>query len=244
MKKKHWMVKTGNFLFRYRGQIPVFFFLLALVFVIIFPRNPGQGENLRIFFYFLVSLTGLFIRIDTIGHVPPGTSGRNRTRQVAETLNTSGWYSIFRHPLYIANYLLYLGPLLLTESVVFILFYLVILGMYYKLISLAEDDFLAGKFGDVFTSWESKTPAFLPVFNHYKPPLYPFSLKKVLINEYHMILEIPLAFTAMITARIYGLTGRFHVPIFWIVVLAVTIVVWIAMEIYHHHEKRKWQVQT
>ena len=56
-----------------------------------------------------VSFLGLFIRIVTVGRAPIGTSGRNTREQVANTLNTTGIYSLVRHPLYLGNYLVFLG---------------------------------------------------------------------------------------------------------------------------------------
>ncbi|MGB8874133.1 MAG: hypothetical protein WCC75_12145, partial [Desulfobaccales bacterium] len=43
------------------------------------------------------------------GLPPRGTSGRNTQGQVAETLNTTGIYSLVRNPLYLGNFLIWLG---------------------------------------------------------------------------------------------------------------------------------------
>ena len=57
--------------------------------------------------FLAVSLLGEAIRIITVGHAPRNTSGRNTTEgQVADVINTSGIYSIIRHPLYVGNFLL------------------------------------------------------------------------------------------------------------------------------------------
>lgn len=45
----------------------------------------------------------------TIGQVPKGTSGRNTSQQVADTLSTDGVYSVVRHPLYLGNFLMCMG---------------------------------------------------------------------------------------------------------------------------------------
>ncbi len=59
----------------------------------------------------VISFFGLALRVIVVGHAPYGTSGRNTREQVADTLNTTGMYSIVRHPLYLANYLIILGEL-------------------------------------------------------------------------------------------------------------------------------------
>jgi len=234
-------IKTGNVLFRYRGQIPVFLYLCVLILIFLLDHDPVPGAEWRIFFYLLVSLAGLLIRIDSVGHAAPQTSGRNREKQVAGELNTSGWYSIFRHPLYIANFLLYLGPVLVTEDPVIIIPFIFIVSIYYKLISLAEDDFLKNKFGDVHAEWAEKTPGFIPVFSHYKPPIYPFSWSRILMNEYHILIEIPVAFLAVTAVKNFSSFGTWHPGLFWILTLPVCFLMWLVLQIRHKREKQKWR---
>ncbi|MGC9453013.1 MAG: methyltransferase family protein, partial [Oceanipulchritudo sp.] len=44
-----------------------------------------------------------------------GTSGRNTKQQVAYSLNTTGFYSVVRNPLYLGNFFMYLGIALFTH---------------------------------------------------------------------------------------------------------------------------------
>jgi protein-S-isoprenylcysteine O-methyltransferase Ste14 len=69
-------------------------------------RSDGLWEAICV----AVSLVGLGIRIATVGHAPGGTSGRRTVGgPSALALNTSGMYSVVRHPLYLGNYFQWLG---------------------------------------------------------------------------------------------------------------------------------------
>ena len=103
--------KTGNWLFRWRSYLPltvIGIFLLALRDY----ESPGPGEYSELLwevFCLNVCFFGISIRILTIGRTPKGTSGRNTKKQVADTLNTTGVYSVVRNPLYLGNFFMWLG---------------------------------------------------------------------------------------------------------------------------------------
>ncbi len=111
---------------------------------------------------FGISLTGLAMRAYIVGCAAPGTSGRNRGAQVAESLNTTGAYSLVRHPLYFANAIMWLGPLLYPRSFWPALVLVLVFWLYYERIMFAEEEFLRGKYGQAFLDWAARTPAFLP----------------------------------------------------------------------------------
>ena len=91
--------KQGNFLFKYRGQFPVILFLIAIPFVK-FPSSYIES-NLFVIISILLFILGYIIRFYTIATTPKNTSGRNTKKQIVETLNTKGVYSLVRHPLYL-----------------------------------------------------------------------------------------------------------------------------------------------
>ena len=101
--------KQGNFLFKYRGQLPVLLFLISIPFIFL-------SSEINSFFQFICNITsvfitliGLFIRFYTIGTTPKGTSKKYKQKQIADFLNSTEIYSIVRHPLYLGNYLIWLG---------------------------------------------------------------------------------------------------------------------------------------
>ena len=88
-----------------------------------------------------------WVRSYTIGTTPRGTSGRNTEEQVAEQLNSSGIYSTVRHPLYLGNYLMWIGIVLFTKSISFTIIVSLMYWLYYERIMFAEERFLERKFG-------------------------------------------------------------------------------------------------
>lgn len=187
MALKEEFEKQGNWLFRHRSILPIVILFIALVvFIQTITQNRNSlvcslGFELTCLF---IGLFGLAIRIYTVGHTPKNTSGRNTHEgQVADTLNTTGIYSIVRHPLYLGNFLMWLGPALLTENLWFIIVFILSYWVYYERIMFAEEQFLARKFGEVYTKWADSVPAFIPKFRPFSKPHFPFSIKKVLKKE-------------------------------------------------------------
>ncbi len=189
----------GNILFKYRGNIPLFFLLIALVVFIFEVKNsPLTYEDVFnsnfVYISFLVSLIGLFIRIYTVGHTPEGTSGRNTDNQVANELNSTGIYSTLRHPLYFGNFFMWLGAAMLTYNTWFVVAFVLTYWVYYERIMFAEEQFLRGKFGKAYTDWANSRPAFIPSFKNWTKNKYPFSIKKILKKEKNALAAIFIAF--------------------------------------------------
>lgn len=101
----------GTWLFRWRSYAPLLFIVLIAVALYGYrwPFPIYSYYQVYAWSCFGVSMLGLIIRCITIGHVPEGTSGRNTKQQSASELNTTGMYSILRHPLYVGNFFIGLG---------------------------------------------------------------------------------------------------------------------------------------
>lgn len=141
-----------------------------------------------------VSITGQLIRIITVGYTPANTSGRNREEQVADVINVTGIYSVVRHPLYLGNFLMWLGLAMLTRDFWFIVSFILLFWVYYERIMYAEEVFLLDKFGRSYERWAENTPAFIPAFRKYKKSDLHFSWKKILKNEKNGIAGIFVIF--------------------------------------------------
>ncbi len=195
--------QSGNILFKYRGQIPVLLFLLAvpLLFgsnrIFYFQLFLGQWQTLRIItvvLALLVSVCGLVIRAYTVSTTPKGTSGRNTSGQVAKILNTKGIYSIVRHPLYLGNYLIWAGVLLFTMNLYVFLIISLMYWIYYERIMFAEEAYLRSQFGEEFEQWAARVPAFIPKFRLFEPGNLQFSFKTFLRREYATLFSTVFSF--------------------------------------------------
>ena len=95
-------IAAGNRLFRWRSYLPLALVPLALL-ALREAGAPAGGTQLWRLGCLGLSLVGFAIRCVTKGTVPKGTSGRNTKRLKAAALNTTGMYSVVRHPLYLGD---------------------------------------------------------------------------------------------------------------------------------------------
>lgn len=186
--------KEGNLLFRYRSYLPLVLLAAGLLVGIFAARSAPARSAGYVGVCLAVSLVGVAVRVVTVGHTPAGTSGRNTAGQVAESLNTTGIYSLVRHPLYVGNFFMYLGLSMLAGSAWFVLVFVTVYWLYYERIMFAEEQFLRRKFGREFTDWAAATPAFVPSLKHYRRAAYAFSWKKVLKKEKNGVFALFLIF--------------------------------------------------
>ncbi len=189
--------QTGNWLFKRRGILPLL--ILPLVLVALrdseyFERFGNTVQTLWEVFCIGLSFLGLFIRALTLGWVREGTSGRNTQSQVAEELNTSGIYSIVRHPLYLGNFFIIFGMILFIQVWWLALIYALLFWIFYERIMFAEESFLERKFGDSYRDWARKTPIFFPDFRKWQKPKYSFSMRMILKREYSTFFGIIVGF--------------------------------------------------
>ena len=208
---------SGTWLFRRRSFVPLVFLVPLLVEMRNYHR-PMHCQSLQVTWEFCclaVSLVGLAARIITVGQRPAGTSGRNTDRQIADDLNTTGMYSIVRHPLYLGNFLMWLGIAISCLDWRLLLIFLLGFWLYYERIMLAEEKFLREKFGRQFDEWAAVTPAFIPRLSRWKRSSLPFSLRTVLRQEYTTFFLLPTAFVALEFVEHWVVERQFAVEPHW-----------------------------
>ena len=184
--------KQGNLLFKYRGQFPILLFLLVIPFV--YSNENMLDKDPTLIISYLISILGFLIRFITIGTTPKGTSGRNTKKQVADELNYMGMYSMSRHPLYLGNFLIWIGICLSTFSVYFVITVVLLFWLYYERIMFAEESFLIKKHGEKYLKWSNSVPAFVPNIFKYKKTEVSFSIISILRREYASILSAVVGF--------------------------------------------------
>lgn len=234
MALKEHFENSGNWLFRWRSYLP----LLLIIFVVgtILTNAPMDREEEENKNETLIEITGLFlsflglgVRIIVVGYKPRRTSGGNTTDQVADQLNTTGMYSIVRHPLYLGNFIIWFGITLLFESWQTTALVSLIFFLYYERIAFAEEKFLRNRFGKRYVTWADKTPAFMPRFRNWQSPELPFSLKKVIGKEYAGFFAIIVAFTAIEFLDDILTDQRLSIDSEWKVIFCIGLVIYISL---------------
>ena len=229
--------KQGNFLFKYRGQFPVLLFILSVPFVYLTDYSLVSYEKFNLFMFISISISilGFFVRFYTIGTTPKGTSGRNTKEQVADVLNSSGMYSMVRHPLYLGNYLIWLGISLASFNIYFAVIMSLLFWIYYERIMFAEERFLERKFGEDYLNWASKLPAFLPSILNFKKSDTNFSIITVLRREYASVLAALVGFTFIEVLRTYFSTNNWSISDCTVEMLVGTIVLVLILRSLKHY---------
>ena len=229
--------KIGNWLFKRRSFLPLIligfggFCYVFLLYCGIVSIHYWWVD----FLFLCVGFIGLGIRIFTVGFTPKGTSGRNTGEgQIAEQLNTTGIYSIMRHPLYVGNFFMWLAPALLMfapyhpEFIGFMcIFFFVV---YYRFIIFAEENFLERKFGQQFLEWKSKTPTYFPKFSLYKKSNLQFSLKNVLKREYNSFFSLVFTMTVLRMVGFLITQKQFYLDTPWLIIIFVSFFIFITLK--------------
>jgi len=185
------MEGLGARLFRSRSYLPI----PVLVLLLLTMHDPPLHGSVRALhgwdlFCLAVGLAGLAVRCMSIGYAADGTSSRRTRDLFTAELNTSGMYSIVRHPLYLGNYLLWLGPTLFCRSLPLVVIVTLLFWLYYERIMLAEEQQLRIQFGTNFEEWAKQTPAFIPRLRQWRAPRGEFRAHKVLLSESNSLLAL------------------------------------------------------
>ena len=208
---------SGKWLFRWRGYLPLALFVPVIAGL---SNSAGAGvqriDALWEAICVAVSLVGLAVRIATVGHAPGGTSGRRTVGgPSAIALNTSGLYSVVRHPLYLGNYFQWLGVAMLPGNPWVVVTISLIFWLYYERIMFAEEEYLRRLFPAEFVAWSAQTPAFIPDVARWKTAALPFCWRTAIQREYSGVFALvaAFAFVSMLDASLD--TRRLTIDPFW-----------------------------
>ena len=223
---------SGEFLFRWRSYVPLLLVAggVAALANFQYPFGSHTYDSLWDFLCYGISLSGLVLRIVTVGFVRRETSGRNTKGQVATELNTSGMYSIMRHPLYFGNFWMWFGASLFTREWWFVAITCLTFTVLYERIIFAEEHYLSEKFGQAYLDWANRTPAFLPRVRLWRNPDYSFSMRTVLRRENSTFLGVTTVFFLLETVSTYMVEGEFEGDKAWIIVFLFALVTYAVLK--------------
>ena len=229
----------GAWLFKHRSYLP----LLGLGLVLSrLPRFTylGDSHGTQLLWEALclaIGLSGLAIRVHVGGHAPSGASTRGTSAPRASILTTTGLYSVVRHPLYLANVIMWLSVTLFVHR--WLLTLLMTLGfwLYLERIMLAEEEMLRARFGAAWLEWAARTPAFVPNPRLWRPSEYRFSLRKALRREYAAFFALIATFTGLEVVADFMVTGRLRVDLVWGALFAISLGIFLVFRWLTHHTR-------
>jgi protein-S-isoprenylcysteine O-methyltransferase Ste14 len=149
-------------IFFYRGYLQGLFIALLVTYVWFFPAHSLLGGRLDTFADIVGIdnlVLGAILRIWAVSH--PGRHTRSRTIK-APSLITAGPYACVRNPIYLANFFIGLGLVVLAEAIILVPIYFIVFGLPYRKIVEQEENFLRNKFGEEFGRYCAVVPRWLP----------------------------------------------------------------------------------
>jgi protein-S-isoprenylcysteine O-methyltransferase Ste14 len=234
----HEFENSGNWLFKRRSWLPLLMVAAGIVMMYLGNRQAIIFDLRDEMIFLGVSVFGELIRIITVGFAPRNTSGRNTiTGQIADELNTTGLYSLVRHPLYVGNLFMWLGPVLFLRSVWFAIVFGLFYWLYYERIMFAEEQFLRRKFGETYDRWSETVSAFIPFTFRFLKPKLPFSFRNVLKREYNSFVNIFVIFFLLDGFRNYFLSEKIFFTKIWIWLFAGAVALWIIVRSIHKYTR-------
>jgi len=144
--------RIGAVLFRHRGWLPVPFLLVPLV-------ARGVMEPLNWIVGIALIVLGEAIRLS--GVAAAGTVTRRRSRTV-QRLVTYGVFAWMRNPLYVGNFLIWIGFTLISGVLWFIPVAVMLFAVEYTLIVRYEEGVLESIFGQEYLRYKATTPRWFP----------------------------------------------------------------------------------
>ena len=231
MRMNQEMQSQGQWLFRWRSYLPILFVVLFLPAFAShrYPFGSHFADLVLEAFCLFLGLFGLVIRCLVIGYAPKDTSGRNTKGQLAETLNTTGMYSLVRNPLYLGNFFMWAAPILMMHTWWLWVIYVLAFTLYYERIIVAEEAFLSRKFGEDYAQWASQTPAFFPRRVRWRKPELPFSWKHILRREYHGLFGLIVVMTCIEFVSDLCIQRAVIIDTFWAVLFTAGLIFYLTV---------------
>jgi protein-S-isoprenylcysteine O-methyltransferase Ste14 len=144
--------RIGAVLFRHRGWLPVPFLLVPLL-------AHGNADAMNWILGAVLIVFGEAIRL--AGVAAAGTETRRRSRTV-HRLVTYGIFAWMRNPLYVGNFLIWMGFTVISGVLWFIPVAIVLFAIEYTLIVRYEEGVLESTFGEEYLRYKERTSRWFP----------------------------------------------------------------------------------
>jgi protein-S-isoprenylcysteine O-methyltransferase Ste14 len=144
--------RIGGVLFRNRSWLPVIFLGIPLLV-------PGHMSAAAWIVGALAVVAGEWVRL--AGVAAAGTVTRRRSRAV-QRLVTYGVFAWVRNPLYVGNFLIWMGFVVISGVLWFLPIAILIFALEYSLIVRYEEGVLESIFGAEYLAYKRSTPRWIP----------------------------------------------------------------------------------
>ena len=165
-----------QFFFKNRSYTPIPLIIIALILARINSVSYFTGMG--------IMLIGEAIRF--WGVVYAGSATRTTAAAGGSHLITDGPFGLVRNPLYIGNFFLSFGVLIMSWAFMpwMILIFLILFTMQYGAIVSLEEAYLAGHFGESYETYKSHVKRWIPRLIPYRGgEVTPVNFKKALRSE-------------------------------------------------------------
>lgn len=150
--------RIGATLFRHRGWLPLVFLGIPLV---------ARGSTSPFRWEIGLALVVLGEAVRLAGVAAAGSVTRRRSRNV-QRLVTYGIFAWCRNPLYVGNFLIWMGFVTISGVLWFLPIAIALFAIEYELIVRYEEGVLESTFGRDYIEYKNETPRWLP-----RPPKEP-----------------------------------------------------------------------
>ena len=144
--------RIGGVLFRNRSWLPVLFLGIPL-FV------PGHMSTAEWIIGAIAIIAGEWVRLAGVAAAGTVTRRRSRTVQRLVTYGIFGWV---RNPLYVGNFLIWMGFVVISGVLWFLPVAVIIFAVEYSLIVRYEEGVLESIFGAEYLAYKNTTPRWIP----------------------------------------------------------------------------------
>jgi protein-S-isoprenylcysteine O-methyltransferase Ste14 len=221
-----------KWLLRSRRYVPLLMFPLMGIALIRFQWPLGSFEFHQVWEMYCLALSFLGLGIRAVaGNALREKLQRQAGRNLGASLNTSGMYSIVRHPRYLGDFFIGLGVVLVPFAWWLPLVYSVAFYVYYTRVMNVDEKLMRAKAGNHFDRWAAVTPACLPQIRKWRPSEYPFSFRSFLQREHKGILLIIALHASIEWLEHWILEQRILTEAFWILLVATGLAIYVAAKI-------------